>query len=202
MNQLPKYVVFTAGRTGSQLVCKNLAIYNRCKNYHATQKRIISSGVVHSHYALWEPPDSEWICILSKRKNDFEAMCSNYIGIQTKEYRDYTNLSVVPFDIEYENFVSYFEHRRLFYQAVDQTKFSKTITVWYEELVSDPGYLFSQLDVDQKTDFTVLSKSPYDYKKIIKNWEQALEWYNKLIHTRQFTQQELDIWKETARKHF
>jgi hypothetical protein len=199
MNKTPKYAIFTVGRTGSQLVCRNLSKYYNCKQFAPGHN--MTSGVLHSHYALWEPPDPEWICVLSKRKNDFEGMCSNYIASQTREYVKYTNLEVVPFEIEYESFVTNFEHRRLFYQAVDQAKFSKTITVWYEELITDPGYLFGQLGISQETDLTVLAKSTYDYKKIIKNWEQALEWYTQLAATRQFTQDDLETWKTTAKKH-
>jgi hypothetical protein len=189
--------VFTSGRTGSHIICKNLSKYYNFKQ-HAPGHNI-TSGVVHNHYALWDPPDSEWICILSKRHNNFESLCSMYIANQTREFVDYTGLGVAPFEIDYESFVMNFDHIKLFYQAVDQTKFSKTITVWYEELITDPKCLFGQLGISQDTDLTVLAKSPYDYKKIIKNWEQALEWYTQLSDTRQYTQDDLETWKATAR---
>ena len=37
--------------------------------------------------------------------------------------------------------------------------------------------------------------------KIIKNWEQALEWYTQLLDSDQFTQDDMETWKATARKH-
>ena len=201
MTHNPKYAIFTAGRTGSQIVSRNLTDYHNCEQYIPRHHNIVS-GVVHSHYSLWEPPDSEWICILSKRRNDFEAMCSNYIAKQTQEFIEYTDLAVPLFDLDYEDFVTYFKYRRLFYQTVDQTKFSKTITVWYEDLVTDPNHLFDQLGMTLKTDLTVLTKSPYDYKKIIKNWQQALGWYTELLGNLQFTQDDLDLWANITRKNF
>jgi len=196
-----KYVVFTAGRTGSQIICANLAQYHACARYDAKQQDI-SAGVVHSHYALWDPPDLQWIGVLSRRKNDFEAMCSYYIGDKTKEFVTYTNKSVQPFAVDYQDFERYFHHRQLFYCAVDHSKFAKTITVWYEELVSDPSHLFGQLSISKTTNLEVLSKSPYDYKKIIQNWEQMQQWYDTLARHTDYTQQDVNVWKDAARKNW
>lgn len=201
MSESPKFAIFTAGRTGSQIIARNLSDYYNCEQYIPEHDKV-SLGVLHSHYALWEPPDPGWVCILSMRKNDFEAMCSNYIAKKTQEFIEYSDILVEPFDVSYADFEMYFGYRKMFYQAVDTSKFSKTITVWYEDLITDHSHLFGQLELDLKTDLSVLSKSPYNYRKIIKNWEQALGWYNHLHANWHPTPDEIESWKLSTRKYF
>jgi hypothetical protein len=201
MHTVPKYAIFTPGRTGSHLITRNLVDYYDSKQFNDHEQNL-TLGVVHSHYALWEPPDAEWIGIVSTRKNDFAAICSMHIARRTNDWFEYTNAPVQEFTIDYDDFVETFKHRVLFYQAFDPTKFLKTITICYENLIADSTYLFGQLDIVRETDFSVLDKSPYNYKKIIKNWQQALEWHTQLTESYRPTELELECWKSTAKKHF
>jgi hypothetical protein len=200
MHTVPRYVIYTAGRTGSQIISRNLSDYYNCEQY--IPSNIESDwGVVHCHNCFWTPPGPGWTGIASTRQNDLEAMFSNYIARSTREFIEYSNSPVDQIQIEFEDFEMYYLHRKFFYCAIDRTACENFVEISYEDLVSDRYVLFDQLGLHRETDFLVLQKSPYNYKTIVKNWQQVSEWYGELDANFTFDSDKFKIWKTNNLKH-
>jgi hypothetical protein len=104
--------VYTAGRTGSHLIIRNL-----CKFYRTIQRSDqdtnISNGIVHTHNPLYIPQSDNFIAIISRRRNLFESVLSTELAKTTNEFIQYTNKKIVPFSIDVNKFKDcYFFRRR------------------------------------------------------------------------------------------
>jgi len=173
-------VVYTTGRTGSHLICMNLSSYFQVP-FYSNQNSTITGGVVHSHDPLWVPSSSsDFICILSKRKNIFDGIMSTLVGSISKEWIIYSNKSINPVVIDELDFTHCYWFMRAYYNAIDTSQFKKTIEIYQEDMLADPKYLFSLFDIDYDTQYELTKKSPYKYSDIVLNFSELKIVFDKL----------------------
>jgi hypothetical protein len=172
-------VVYTTGRTGSQLICMNLASYFQVP-FHSNQRSDITSGVVHAHNPLWVPSSDNFICVLSKRRNVFNSIISTLVGSISEEWTIYSDKSMNPVVIDELDFTHCYWFMRAYYNAIDTSQFKKTIEIYQEDMLADPKYLFSLFDIDYDTQYELTKKSPYKYSDIVLNFSELKIVFDKL----------------------
>lgn len=175
-----KAVVYTTGRTGSTLICKNLADHFGVAHGRDRDKKIID-GVVHAHNPLWRPPGPGWWCVLSRRRDLFTAVMSTMIGRMTNEFDNYKSHTIDPRSIEIQDFVNTVWFMRCFYQAIDLSKFSHVIDIYYEDLMTDPKHLFKQFGIDKSIDYRLSQRAPYRYQDLIINHDDLKTVFDRLM---------------------
>ena len=190
-----KIIVFSPGRTGSMLIVQSLLAYFNMEgvfgqNIHITADYVSSQQsaggpirtvstdnvIIHSHYPNLEIIDkSNWIALISRRREDFNCVISNIIAAHSREYYTYSN-NLIPFHVSRERFIS--EYRRIlhFYNDIDTTGFAKVIDVWSEDMLQYPKYLYNLFDIDNSIDYNITNKSPYNETSIININELKLIW--------------------------
>jgi len=175
-----KAVVYTTGRTGSTLICKNLADHFGVAHGYDHDKKNID-GVVHAHNPLWGPPGPGWWCVLSRRRDLFTAVMSTLIGRMTSEFDNYKAHKIDPRFIEIQDFVDTVWFMRCFYQSIDLSKFSHVIDIYYEDLMTDPEHLFKHFGIDKSTDYTLSQRAPYRYQDLIINHDDLRTVFDRLM---------------------
>jgi hypothetical protein len=145
------------------------------------RKQFASSPIVnHLHDTSYIPPvyypPTERICVLSKRKNVFKAVLSLLVLEVTGEPSSYTNKTIEPFTIDLRTFKAVYISHLTFYKQINLSHYDKVIEVWFDELISDPYYLFKQFDITAETDYTVIEKSPYKYQELVTNINELKDW--------------------------
>lgn len=170
-------VIYTPGRTGSKLIQRNLIdqFTSLQKTWH--DKKPFDSGIVHCHNPLYIPPNKNFTCVISTRRNEFDAMLSMIITKHTKEFANYTNKTVDPFCVSETEFKSMFHYYVCFYELIDRSFFNNIVEIEYESLINDPKYLFSKFDIDKETQYNKIKKSPYDYYSLITNTDELKKLY-------------------------
>ena len=161
------FVVSSPCRTGSTIILNNLL-----KNKNNT--------VVHNHNSEWQPPNSNFVCILSRRKDRFAAVVSHAVMDATKQPPHTYSSTVVSLTINVNRFRNLYLSHKIFYSKINLDSYKQVVEIWYEELISDPYYLFRELGQHQQTDYTTIPKSPYDYSKLITNYVQLQEVAKKI----------------------
>jgi hypothetical protein len=162
-------VIFTVGRTGSQI------IHNNLKRYFNNIR------LNHTHNPVFVPENLNGsIAILSQRHNILETILSFFIANKTNDWWSYKNLSINPISISKQDFENRFWFTRCFYHAIDLSVYHESITVWYEDLIQDPKYFFSLFGIDAITDYST-PRSVYDYYQLVGNIDQCKNWYDELI---------------------
>ena len=150
------FVIFSPGRTGGSLISNNLLDYFKANvNY------------IHNMQSF---DMSDCTCILSKRKNVIESVFSQLIVNKSNETVDYSDKKIDLFDVEIDQFRSLYNYYNNYYNNIDLRPYSSIITIWFEDLIADPYYLFSNFNIVEKTNYYERLNSPYDYKKIIRNY--------------------------------
>lgn len=163
-------VVYTTGRTGSNLITRNLATYFKVPHYNDNDiSTDVDHGVVHCHNPLWFPSNNNFVCILSKRRNLFDAIMSILLGKTSNEFSTYTNKLIVPTTVSQLDFTNCYWFMKSFYASIDTSSFKQVLDIYYEDLIDNPSYLFSLLNIDSKTSYNLSEKSPYRYKDLILN---------------------------------
>jgi hypothetical protein len=118
------------------------------------------------------PPHDDFVCILSRRRDVFASVLSHAVLDITQEPNNYTNKSLAPFAINPDRFHGLYTNHVNFYKNLDLTFFKTKIEIWFEELISDPYYLFRQLGQAGETNYSVIDRSPYNYYELVTNIEQ------------------------------
>jgi hypothetical protein len=165
---MTSFVVFTPGRTGSQLIFKNLL------------QHFGKNSAVHCHNPLSKPTtDNSWaiVCLL---RDVFSAIVSSLVGKRTKEYTQYQGEYNTRFSVDQIEFEDTYQHHKLFYQAIEHYNFVKVIDIYYEDLISDPKSLFASLGIEKDIDLTLQEKSPYKNKELLINLAQCQQWFDYL----------------------
>lgn len=165
-NPYKSLVVLTAGRTGSQLILKNLSSY-------------FGIPSIHSHNPLIEVPQQSLV-IASLRRNDFDTIVSIILGRRTNEFVLYTNKQIREFEVPKEEFESCFWFVKCNQWAINHS-FPSAVIVVFENLVNDSKYLFGLFGINKHTDYSVIPKSPYVASKLIKNYGQCQQWFDFLL---------------------
>ena len=155
------FVVFSPCRTGSTIIINNLLKDKK-------------NTVVHTHDPTWRPQSEDFVCILSRREDPLAAVISQSVMEVTGEVHTYSN-SITPFVVDLDRFYNLYLAHKIFYKKIVLDGYKQIIDIWYNRLVADPYYLFRELGQHQQTDYSTIPKSPYDYTKIITNYEQLQE---------------------------
>ena len=173
-------IVFTAGRTGSHIIMENLCMHFNVLRRYSDSASV--NGIMHSHNPFIQPFNEDCVCIISNRQNTLNSMLSAMIVNKTSEIREYTNKCIEPFTVLKDDLWNSYIYHKVFYLLIDKTKFKRVVEIDYEDMLSDPKYLFSKFDIDKDIKFYG-KKSPYDYYQIIKNIDEVKGWYAEFIQT-------------------
>jgi hypothetical protein len=188
------YVIFTTGRTGSQLIRFNLSTHFQLPSleYQHNNIEITQSTVIHNHNPLWVPPDNSFCtAIISRRRNLFESIISALVAEKTKEFFQYTNRTISPFYVEPLDFTHRYFFEKTYYEIINYNRFDKVVEVYYEDMMSDKKHLFSLVGVDKEILLDLTTKSPYNNRQLISNIDELDVLFKELQDTRPIT--DLDI---------
>ena len=159
------FVVVAYPRTGSTLIVGNLNDY-------------FGTDTLHTHDSNHVPLHDDYTCIITKRTNIFDTICSHMVMLHTDEASSYTNKKVEQFVVDPEVMKSYLAGLYDFYRTRDLSRYKKVIEIDFDQLISDPYYLFSQFNIVERTNYTKVKQSPYRYQELISNLDQLKEIYN------------------------
>lgn len=174
------------GRTGSQLITNNLGKHFR-------------RPVFHTHNPLVEIQKDQ-LTVISKRKKDFDIVISIIVGRRTGEFVNYTSKDIEPFSVSHFEFAETFWHVQCHTHTIE-SRFPTAIIVEFESLITDSKYLFSFFGIDKHTDYKSSSKSPYNNKTLIENYDECKVWYDQLAGQTP-TRPQLDMFVQTMRKNW
>ena len=146
------FVVFSPGRTGSQLIANNIRHHYKC-------------AVVHTHNPMYNPL-CQSVAIISKRRNMFNALMSAFVSQISGEFFSYTANTIYKVTIPNDAFRNRYIFYKVFYEIVNLNYFDRVIDIFYEDMVNDATYLFSHFGVDKDISMQLSPKSPYDYSYI------------------------------------
>ena len=165
-----KYLIKTPGRTGSHILTSYLRNNNiKCK---------------HCQEA-WLPDDtSNWVFINSKRRNWWDMVCSRVVTSHTKEYGPYTSQELsIKTDIEY--LLDSFAYTKFRYDLHDAQQnnynWAKTITVYYEDILTDVNILKQIGDFDTSLAIEEKYTSPYVFSEVIENYNNLKTQFENII---------------------
>jgi hypothetical protein len=108
---------------------------------------------------------------LSKRQDQFAEVISHAVMDITGEVHIYSN-ATAPFAVDLNRFYNLYHAHKSFYNKIHLDGYTKVVDIWYDQLISDPYYLYRELGQNQKTDYTTIPKSPYDYRQLITNYTE------------------------------
>jgi len=114
----------------------------------------------------------------------FDAIISMFVASKLDKFHWHavtTSINIDPFKIDNMDFTNMFVFQTAFYQAIESRKFTNSIEIVYEELLSDPTYLFSKFGHDCNIK-NLLAKSPYTADSFIINIEQLKDLYSDLTN--------------------
>ena len=165
-------VVYSPGRTGSNIISNNLAVgpLNPPKKWPVVDN---SPSIIHCHNPFYQPP-SKTICIVSKRRNIFDALISREVSYKIKEFYFYSKKSIEPFKVNVDQFYKAYVRHVSFYKILN-LEHRKNFEIYFEDLISDPYHLFSKFGINKKINLELSNKSPYNYKDVIHNYAELLE---------------------------
>ena len=153
-----KATVLGFPRTGGTLIRRNL-------EHHCGYQIPIHQ----THNEQYLPPEHGYIGILAKRHDVFASSCSFFIMHHSGESTEYTQRKLPKLTVQPEEFTNVYWAHDSFYQNIDLSPYCKTVTIWYEDNISDPLHLFDQLGIKKQTRFDLLSRCPYRAEDIISN---------------------------------
>ena len=162
------FVVFSPGRTGSTLIVNNINRWAGQDIAYATH----NPNFVHSNEFI--PIHENLVCILSKRQNVFRAALSQLVLEHTQEPTFYTGTKNTPFVADVNRFYGLYNQYIIFYNSINVNLYNQVIDINFEDMFNDDSYLFRQIGVDYKTDYSLCQKSPYNYYNLITNIDEIV----------------------------
>jgi hypothetical protein len=165
-----KFVITAFPRTGSTLVRHNLSNY-------------FDVFVEHTHDRLYLPPGDDFTAVVTRRRNVFDCICSHLVMLHTGEMNIYSGQEFDQFDIDLENFAALVQAHNDYYKELDLSCYRQVVEVWFEDLISDPWYLFGQFNIVEKTSYGT-NKSPNRYQQLVKNIDDVYTCYQSLEKNR------------------
>lgn len=159
------FVVMSFPRTGSTLIIGNI-------------NRYFEVDAIQTHNPNFVPPHEDFTCIITKRNDLFNLFCSQLIMDHTRESHAYSNKTIQPFCADPKKLNGYWAAYHDFYQTRNLALYKKIIEIEFENLISDPYYLFGQFNIVEQTTYDQNGRSPYRYQDLITNLDELLEVYN------------------------
>ena len=152
-------------RTGSTLIIGNI-------------NRYFGVEAIQTHDPNFVPPHEDFTCIVTRRNDLFNLLCSQLIMDHTHESHNYSDKTVQPFRADPEKLNSLWASWHDFYKLRNLTPYKKIIEIEFESLISNPYYLFGQFNIVEQTTYDQNERSPYRYQDLITNLDELLEVYN------------------------
>lgn len=165
-----KFVITAFPRTGSTLVRHNLSSY-------------FGVSVEHTHDQLYKPPSDDFTVVVTRRRNVFDCVCSHFVMLHTGEMNLYSGQEFDQFDIDLKSFGDVVQAHDDYYQTLDLSCYRQVVEVWFEDLITDPWYLFGQFNIVEKTSYLV-QQSPNRYQRLVKNIDDVYTCYQSLEKNR------------------
>ena len=162
------FVIRAFPRTGSTLVRHNLSGY-------------FNTNVDHTHELTYTPPHTDITVIVTRRRNVFDCLCSHFVMLHTGEMSLYTGKQFDQFDINKQDFLNLFRAHQNWYKQIDISGYRNVIEIWFEDLMSDPYYLFGKFNIVEKTSYQLTQQSPNRYKDLINNVDDLRNYYELLL---------------------
>lgn len=153
------FTIYSPSRTGSNLITRN--IQNK-----------LNATVVQIYRREDKPDDSQSlnsICIRNLRRDTFSQTLSEVLNYIHNSHAIYTYQILKPQDLDTTLFRNLYSKNLKFFKDIDTSLFQKTVDIYFEDVISDPYYLFGQLGYDIETDYSLCKKSPYNYNSIVTN---------------------------------
>ena len=173
-----KFIIFSPGRTGSILVARALSDILKKEIKYIDDTKVIDDNdwIVHNHTPnLTVSNKSQWVIIVSRRRDNFEGTISQITAEITNEYNNYSNSKFPQQYIPVETFAKLVYQRNNFYKELDLNGYAKVVDIYLEDVLQYPYYLFEQLG--QKIKMPVWTKKcPYG-KEIIANFDELEKYY-------------------------
>jgi hypothetical protein len=163
-----KFVINAFPRTGSTLVRDNLSSY-------------FGVFVEHTHDRLYRPPGDDFTAVVTRRRNVFDCICSHFVMLHTGEMNIYSGQDFDQFDIDLHKFRELVQAHTDYYKKLDLSCYQKVVEIWFEDLISNPWYLFGQFNIVEKTMYS-MQKSPNRYQQLVKNINEVYTCYQSLVN--------------------
>jgi hypothetical protein len=181
------YIIFSPGRTGSQMIA--FALKEKLKEKLKERLKLnvyfsYNGGVelfdpdlnfiYHTHESII-PNINKLNCtaIISRRSDEFLQIISGFVAHHTKEYHPYISDSEPNcFNINPTDFLQVLHSKRQYYDLIDRSNYVKVVDIIYEEMLTDDRYLFKKLDLPGNMEY-LTKKSPYG-TSLIKNIDELL----------------------------
>lgn len=181
------YLVSSPTRVGSHLL---VAIIKAAKR-----------SAVKTHDPQLELDDySQWTLILLNRRDRFAALMSSMIWEHTRQSACYTPICKDRWSVECDNkrsqfYMKYWYLRETHEQQHDFSRlYGRVLHMWYEDFVTDPGWVYRELGLTQQMPIEYPERSPYDYREMITNWEECRYWFHIYEkHTQQSLEQYIKL---------
>ena len=162
-----KFVIATFPRTGSTLIRYNL------NNYFGV-------FIEHTHNRWYRPPSDDFTVVVSRRRNVFDCVCSHFVMLHTGEVNTYSGKEFKQFNIDLQSFKAILQAHDDFYKEFDLSCYQNVVEVWYEDMISDPWYLFKKFNISEKTVYGV-QQSPNRYQQLVKNLDDVYTCYQSIL---------------------
>ena len=163
------FVVLAYPRTGSTLIIGNINDY-------------FQTDALQTHDPYFVPQHENYTCIITKRKNVFDTICSHLVMNRTHESAAYTNKHIEPFRVSNDEMTGYLLGLYSFYRQRDLSFYENVIEIDFDQLITDPYYLFAQFNLVEKTKYNI-QKSPYRYQELIINIDELWSIYQSISPT-------------------
>jgi hypothetical protein len=180
-------VVLTPGRTGSQIILKNL------------QQYFGKNNVIHTHDPLVGLTTPAKLAVISHRRDIFSAIVSTLVGKRTNEFTHYQGKYNKKFTVNQTEFESAYQHHKIFYEVIDKQNFVQCVDMYHEDVIADPDYLFSKLNIERTTNLNLQAKSPYNNRELISNIDQCCEWFDHLT-AQVIPLSQIDLYRASIRR--
>ena len=176
-----KFIVIGPGRTGSILVARALSdiLGKEIKYINANNVNVgidDKDWIVHCHDCnLVIPNKSEWVQIVSRRRDIFKGAISHINTEITNEHNRYSNRKFPQNYISIETFATILQQRNIFYDNLDYNGYAKVVDIYLEDVLQYPYHLFEKLGANIKMPIWT-EKCPYD-KELISNIDDLEKYY-------------------------
>lgn len=189
------YVIKTPGRTGSHRILDHLVRNQNCRPVWNLQKGLTEhlDHNVHDHFAVHDRqnnfiPDhkTQWVCIISLRKNKFEQILSYLTAKNTNEFAFYTDkpikleISIQEFESVYDRILR--EEQQIF-DSIDGIEWYQTKIIYFEDI--SPKFL-NRLNYNVFKPYNhwgteISEKSPRLKTDVFVNYKQLKSYYDQMI---------------------
>ena len=171
------YIVMSPGRTGATLIVNNLNnLSSQEISYVEHRPPMMSTRdqrFQKQNQLRFDPLAST--PILSRRRYIFDAVLSLVIMGNTNEAQNYTDTKYPSFVFPKEKFMLNYMYYVNFYDQIDLSLYkTDPITLYFEDVIEDPFYLFKSIGIERETNYSLCKKSPHG-RELISNLDELVE---------------------------